>query len=121
LLDNELVIIDYKMGNLRSVQKAFEAVGCKAIVSNSLDIIDGASRLVLPGVGAFKDGMNNLKEMGLIDLLNRKVIQEKTPILGICLGMQLMAQKSYEHGETEGLDLNYLNIILKFLMWDGMN
>ena len=103
MLDNELVIIDYKMGNLRSVQKAFEAIGCKAIISNSLDTIRCATKLVLPGVGAFKDGMKNLKELELIDLIHEKVIVEQTPILGICLGMQLMARKSYEHGETEGL------------------
>jgi len=103
LLNNSLVIIDYKMGNLRSVQKAFEKIGCNAIISNDKDIILNAKKLVLPGVGAFKDGMKHLEELDLIETLNKKVLEDKIPILGICLGMQLLSKKSYENGETEGL------------------
>ncbi|PIF03807.1 MAG: imidazole glycerol phosphate synthase subunit HisH [Arcobacter sp.] len=103
LLSNNLVIIDYKMGNLRSVQKAFEKVGVDAIISHDHKTILKASKLVLPGVGAFKDGMKYLQELGLIEILNKKVIEEKTPLLGICLGMQLLAKKSTENGETLGL------------------
>jgi len=102
-LSNNIVIIDYKMGNLRSVQKAFEKVGAEAVISNDHETILQAAKLVLPGVGSFKDGMKHLKELELIDILNQKVIEDKTPILGICLGMQLFASKSYENGETEGL------------------
>ncbi|MGJ0302811.1 imidazole glycerol phosphate synthase subunit HisH [Aliarcobacter cryaerophilus] len=91
------------MGNLRSVQKAFEKVGCDAIISNDIGTIQNADKLVLPGVGAFKDGMKYLKELNLIEILNKKVVEEKTPLLGICLGMQLLAKKSYENGETLGL------------------
>ncbi|MDD5211669.1 MAG: imidazole glycerol phosphate synthase subunit HisH [Sulfuricurvum sp.] len=98
-----IVIIDYKMGNLRSVQKAFEHIGESAIISNDLSIIQNASKLVLPGVGAFKDAMHNLRELGLIDLLNEEILEKKKPFLGICLGMQLIATKSYEFGETKGL------------------
>lgn len=102
-MSDNIVIIDYKMGNLRSVQKAFEKIGSKALIANDLQTIQDADKLVLPGVGAFKDGMKHLNELGLIDILNKKVIEEKTPILGICLGMQLLSNKSYENGETEGL------------------
>jgi len=91
------------MGNLRSVQKAFEKIGCNAIISNDKETIQNATKLVLPGVGAFKDGMKHLQELNLIDILNKKVLEDKTPILGICLGMQLLSNKSYENGETTGL------------------
>ncbi|HUH42996.1 MAG TPA: imidazole glycerol phosphate synthase subunit HisH [Sulfurimonas sp.] len=101
--DNQVVIIDYNMGNLRSVQKAFEEVGCNAIISNHHDIIKKASKIVLPGVGAFRDGMKHLKELGLIELLNQEIIENKKPFLGICLGMQLLAKNGYENGETAGL------------------
>ena len=91
------------MGNLRSVQKAFEKVGCDAIITNNHDTIRDADKIVLPGVGAFKDGMKHLEELALIELLNKEVLVNKKPFLGICLGMQLIANKSYENGETNGL------------------
>ncbi len=103
ILSDKIVIIDYKMGNLRSVEKAFEKIGATVVVTQDKDIIKNASKIVLPGVGAFKDGMKHLKELGLIDLLHVEVIQNKKPFLGICLGMQLIAKKSYENGETDGL------------------
>ncbi len=91
------------MGNLRSVQKAFEYIGKSAIISNDLSIIQNSAKLVLPGVGAFKDAMHNLHSLGLIDLLNEEILEKKKLFLGICLGMQLIATKSYEFGETKGL------------------
>ncbi len=91
------------MGNLRSVQKAFEKVGCSAIISNDHDVIKSASKIVLPGVGAYKDGMKHLNELGLISVLNEEIIRNKKPFLGVCLGMQLISNKSYENGETDGL------------------
>lgn len=103
MLNNQIVIIDYNMGNLRSVQKAFEKVGCDAVITNNHEIIKNASKIVLPGVGAFKDGMRNLEELGLIEILNEEVLENKKPFLGICLGMQLVAKKSYENAETDGL------------------
>jgi len=102
-LSNSIVIIDYKMGNLRSVQKAFEKVGCDAIISNDINVIHNASKIVLPGVGSFADGMKNLNDLGLIEVLNEEVIIKQKPFLGICLGMQLIANKSYENGESNGL------------------
>ncbi len=101
--NSQVVIIDYKMGNLRSVQKAFEKVGCSAIVTDNYELIKKADKLVLPGVGAFKDGMKHLEELGLVELLNEEVLVNKKPFLGICLGMQLIAKRSYENGKTDGL------------------
>lgn len=92
------------MGNLRSVQKAFQKMGCDVIISNKHSDIKSADKLVLPGVGAFKDGMKHLQELNLIELLNEEVIDKRKPFLGICLGMQLIAKKSYENGETDGLN-----------------
>ena len=103
MLNSQVVIIDYKMGNLRSVQKAFEKVGCSAIITDNYELIKKADKIVLPGVGAFKDGMKHLKELGLIELLNEEIIVKKKPFLGICLGMQLIAKRSYENGKTDGL------------------
>lgn len=91
------------MGNLRSVQKAFEKAGCRAVITNEHDIIRGADKIVLPGVGAFKDGMKHLKELGLVEILNEEIIKNKKPFLGVCLGMQLIAKKSHENGLTGGL------------------
>lgn len=100
---NKVAIIDYNMGNLRSVQKAFEHIGCDAVITNNYDIIKSSAQIVLPGVGAFRDGMKHLSELGLVEVLNEEVIEKKKPFLGICLGMQLTADKSYENGETRGL------------------
>jgi glutamine amidotransferase len=91
------------MGNLRSVQKAFEKIGCDAVITNNHETIKQAYKIVLPGVGSFKDGMRHLEELGLIKILNEEVIKNKKPFLGICLGMQLISNKSYENGETQGL------------------
>ena len=97
-----LVIIDYGMGNLRSVAKAFEALQVKSQISNQPDEIEAATRLVLPGVGAFGEGMANLRKLNLIELLTDKV-KQGTPFLGICLGMQMLAQSSTEGGLHQGL------------------
>ena len=99
----ETAIIDYGMGNLLSVQRAFEKCGSDAvIIDNPLELRD-ADRIVLPGVGAFPDAMDNLRKNGWIEELNRAVLEKETPILGICLGMQLLADKGYEVRECDGL------------------
>ena len=97
-----IIIIDYGMGNLRSVQKKFIRIGANVGVSRDPNVISNADKLILPGVGHFANGIKNLKEYGLWEILHSKVIEEKIPILGICLGMQLMAKYS-EEGDTEGL------------------
>jgi len=99
-----LVVIDYQMGNLRSVQKAFEAVGHQALVTRDQSTIANSSHLVLPGVGAFPDCMANLEQYGLIEPI-RKSIRQGKPFLGICLGMQLLFTESEEFGQHKGLDL----------------
>lgn len=97
-----IVIIDYGMGNLRSIYKALKRLEIEAKISANVHDIEAADRLILPGVGHFGRGMQNLRDMGLLEVLTRKVIEEKTPILGICLGMQLFC-KSSEEGASEGL------------------
>ncbi|MCY3869489.1 MAG: imidazole glycerol phosphate synthase subunit HisH [Gemmatimonadetes bacterium] len=99
-----IAVVDYGMGNLRSVQKAFEHVGAKAVIVDSPGDIDAAERVVLPGVGAFGDAMNNLKTAGLIAPIVR-AISEGRPFLGICLGLQLMFAESEEMGQHRGLDI----------------
>lgn len=99
----ETAIIDYGMGNLLSVQRAFEKCGSDAvIIDNPLELRD-AERIVLPGVGAFLDAMDNLRKNGWVEELNRAVLEKETPLLGICLGMQLLADKGYEVRECDGL------------------
>lgn len=99
-----IAIIDYGMGNLRSVSKAFEAVGHQAIVTRDVATIRNASHVVLPGVGAFGDCMANLKQYGLIESI-KGAIQSGKPFLGICLGFQLLFTESEEFGRHDGLDL----------------
>jgi len=98
----KIVIIDYGMGNLRSVYNKFKWMGINCIVSSNKRDIESATKLILPGVGHFKYGMENLNKLGLIELLSRKVIDEKTIILGICLGTQLFCKHS-EEGDCDGL------------------
>ncbi|MCF8720163.1 imidazole glycerol phosphate synthase subunit HisH [Nitrospina gracilis] len=97
-----IAIIDYGMGNLRSVHKAFEAVGAEACVTRDPQVIADAPSVVLPGVGAFKDCMANLDEYGLIDPVH-KAIRSGKPFLGICLGLQLLFEQSVEFGTVPGL------------------
>lgn len=98
----DIVIIDYGMGNLRSVQKKFDRLKASAKISSDCRDIAKARKLVLPGVGHFASGVRKLKASGIWEVLNQKVLVEKTPVLGICLGMQLMGKFS-EEGDAEGL------------------
>lgn len=99
-----IAIIDYGMGNLRSVQKGFERVGREAVVTSDAKVILNASKVVLPGVGAFPDCMRNLREYGLIDTVH-KSIESGKPFLGICLGLQLLFAESEEFGISKGLGI----------------
>jgi glutamine amidotransferase len=99
-----IAIVDYGMGNLRSVFKAFEAVGHRAVITRDVKVIGSASHVVLPGVGAFGDCMANLDRYGLIEPV-RAAIQSGKPFLGICLGFQLLFTESEEFGLHKGLDI----------------
>ena len=97
-----ITIVNYDMGNLGSIQNMLKKIGVKSIITSSSEDILNAEKLILPGVGHFKRAMENLAAFGLIDALHQKVLVDKTPILGICLGMQLMTTYS-EEGECAGL------------------
>ena len=99
-----IAVIDYGMGNLRSVQKALEFVGAKVIVTHDPDLILNADSVVLPGVGAFKDCIANLNKLKLIDPI-RKFIDSGKPFLGICLGLQVLFEESEEYGPVAGLGI----------------
>lgn len=97
-----IVIVDYGMGNSGSIRNMLKYVGVSSIISSSVEEISAADKLILPGVGSFDAGMRNLREMGLEEPLRRKALQEKVPVLGICLGMQLLTHAS-EEGTEAGL------------------
>jgi len=99
-----LAIIDYEMGNLRSVQKGFERVGHSAVITSDPAVVADADKIVLPGVGAFRDAIAALHERKLVEPI-RAAVQSGKPFLGICLGLQLLFDKGYEDGEYEGLGL----------------
>ena len=101
--NKQVVVVDYGMGNVRSVAKAFELLGAKVVISSQAKEIKQADFIVLPGVGAFAQGMANLKKLGLISGLRQAVLKNKKPFLGICLGMQLLARDSEEFGRHKGL------------------
>jgi imidazole glycerol phosphate synthase, glutamine amidotransferase subunit len=97
-----IVIVDYGMGNLGSILNMLKKIGAQVIISSKHDEIEKADKLILPGVGAFDNGMKNLSDLGLISVLKSKVIDQRTPVLGVCLGMQLLGKRS-EEGQLSGL------------------
>ena len=99
-----IVIVDYGMGNLRNVQKAFEHIGVPARISSQAGDLDAADGVVLPGVGAFGDAMSNLRRAGLVEPI-RRVVAGGKPLLGICLGLQLLFEESEEMGCHRGLGI----------------
>jgi glutamine amidotransferase len=99
-----IAIIDYGVGNLYSLSSSLKQIGVEAVITSDKEVICKADKLILPGVGAFKDAKAKLAENGLDELVKRLVRQGK-PIMGICLGMQMLFERSYEYGECEGLGL----------------
>ncbi len=97
-----IVIIDYGMGNVGSIQNMIKKIGENAIISKEVDVINQASKIILPGVGAYDTAMEKISSNGLLDILNKKAYIDKIPILGICLGMQLLTNGS-EEGKLPGL------------------
>ena len=95
-----IVVVDYGMGNLHSIQSKIESLKYDVMISSRVNDIDTATKLILPGVGSFAKGMENIREYGVLDILNKKVLRDNTPILGICLGMELLTNFS-EEGNAE--------------------
>lgn len=127
-----ITIIDYGAGNIKSIQNMLKKIGAESELSNNKTVIENATKLILPGVGAFGYGMQQLQQSGLIEILNKKVIEQQTPILGICLGAQMLGNKS-EEGVEKGLgwidmevvkfDSNQLDTKLKVphMNWNEIN
>jgi len=113
-----ICIVDYGMGNLGSIANMLKKAGADALVSSDAAIIEEAEKLILPGVGAFDNGMKNLAERDLVSLLNAQVLQRKKPILGLCLGMQLFT-KSSEEGRMSGL--GWIDAQTAHFKFDGAN
>jgi imidazole glycerol-phosphate synthase subunit HisH len=101
-MPGKIVVVDYGMGNLHSVKRKLSRLNADAIISADPKDLESADKIILPGVGHFKKAMESLEDLHLIDVLNEQVLVNKKPILGICLGMQLMAKKS-EEGFADGL------------------
>ena len=100
-----IVVIDYGMGNLHSIQSALQYLGAQSVISSDSGVIQNADKLILPGVGSFYRAMLNLKSNNLIEVIKDAVLKKQRPILGICLGMQLLGASSTEDAFSEGLGL----------------
>lgn len=99
-----IVIVDYGIGNVKSIMNAFEDQGEKPLLSRDRDVILNADGVILPGVGAFSHGMNNLNKYGLVAII-KDYVRTGKPLLGICLGMQMLLEESEEFGDTKGIGL----------------
>ena len=103
-MKNTITVIDYGINNIQSVIQAFNFIGVETVVADNSSLLKNATHIVLPGVGAFPEGMKKLKKLGLDKMIKNKAMQ-KSKILGICLGMQMLFSKSYEYRPCEGLNL----------------
>lgn len=110
MLNDKIVVVDYGMGNLHSVVKSLSRLGGEVLSSSDADIILSASKLILPGVGHFAKAMENIQSLSLDAVLHQAVLENKIPVLGICLGMQLMSQYS-EEGQQKGLGWFDANVV----------
>lgn len=117
---NEMVlVVDYRMGNIGSIVNMFRRINVETIVSSDAKEIERADKIVLPGVGSYDAGMRNLRAMGLIEPLRRRAVEQRVPLLGICLGMQLLARSS-EEGSEPGLGWVDAKVV-KFSLGLGAN
>lgn len=125
-----IAIIKYGMGNVASVQKVLKKLGYNSIITNNAEDIRNADLILLPGVGSFKKGMENLKQYGLIEVLNEEVLNKKKPFIGICLGMQLLATYGNEPTKVKGLNFikgevikinSPKNLRVPHLGWNSVN
>ncbi len=105
-----IAIVDYGVGNLFSLESSLKRVGAETVVTSDRAVIERAEKIILPGVGAFADAAKKLKESGLGDVVKAQAALGK-PVMGICLGMQMLFEKSYEYGENEGLGLLKGNVV----------
>ena len=105
-----VAIVDYQAGNLRNVQKAVERLKHRADIARSGEALAAADAIILPGVGAFAHGMENLARAGFVEALRHEVLEKGKPVLGICLGMHLLGTRGFEGGETPGLDLVRMSV-----------
>jgi imidazole glycerol-phosphate synthase subunit HisH len=118
-MQSQIMVVDYGMGNLNSVKRKLYRLNVNAIITSSPSDIEMADKIILPGVGHFKKAMENLNKLNLLDVLNETVIVKRKPILGICLGMQLMANRS-EEGDADGLGWIDANVV-RFSIKDHVN
>jgi len=98
-----IAVVNYQMGNVASVANAVHFLGVEALITNKAEDFARSSHIILPGVGSFRQAMKEMKKLHLDEILHEEVVVKKKPYLGICLGLQLLAEKGYEHGETKGL------------------
>ncbi|MFI5346405.1 MAG: imidazole glycerol phosphate synthase subunit HisH [Elusimicrobiota bacterium] len=98
-----VALVDYGIGNIDSVRRALQECGAEVVLAAKRDEFERCSAIVLPGVGAFGDGMRHLRERGLVDILNEQVLDKKIPFLGVCLGMQMLARNGFENEDCPGL------------------
>lgn len=113
-----ITIVDYGMGNLKSIQNMLKKAGMNSEITSDVSKIEQAVKIILPGVGSFDNAMNNIHELGFYNLLNKKVLEEKVPILGICLGMQIMCKQS-EEGTVKGF--SWIDADVKRFVFDNKN
>lgn len=98
-----IALIDYGVGNIFSLQSSLKVIGADAVLTDDKNIIEKSNKIILPGVGAFGDAAKKLKSSGMWDIVKKEVLEKNKPLLGICLGMQMLLEKSFEYGEHEGL------------------